>query len=316
MAKRTWSVSLLCDGTRSLMLSADSAPGDLLLGGVDTEKFQGNMSLLPALTTLDFLGEGRNVFNLASMTTLNGSETVELLHTHPDASFEMDYGSFCSSVPPDIFASISDILGGVQLIHQKDSSILGALVPCSIAHGSVSINLTFGYNDVHTLIALPISAFMSSPESTRSQSKLSKTLSTNSTELCLFNLWPGTRGDYLPRDHSVVRLGASALKSVYAVFNRANQTIGVAQARPNVTRSNIVSYNHGCFPGAQFVNSSSSSDCAPSTSVQTALPTEIFTNTPTNTPVKPTTISSAADLRFCSLLNVLAASLPFYSYIV
>jgi Eukaryotic aspartyl protease len=307
MAEWTRFVSLLCPGTRPLILLTDSVPGDVLFGGVDTEKFEGNMSVLPALTRLDFLGEGRDFFNLASMTILNGSANVELLRSHPNASFEMDYGEFASSVPPDVFDSISEIIGGVQLIRRKNSGVQGALVPCSVAYGSFSLNFTFGYKDVHTQVAIPISAFISSPETTRSQPALSETLSSNSTELCLFNLWPGSRGDYLSLEHSVVRLGAFALKSVYTIFNRTNQTIGVAQARPNVTRSNILGYNHGCFPGAQFVNASSSSACAPSTTVPTALPTEIFTNTPTNAPVNPTPTSGAVNLRVSRLPVILAA---------
>ena len=90
------------------------------------------MVLLPALTALDFLGDGRNVFNLESMAILNGSERVDLLHAHPNASFELDHGDYGSLFPPDVTESVYKILGGVQFV-QSDPSVPGALIACSKA---------------------------------------------------------------------------------------------------------------------------------------------------------------------------------------
>ena len=295
---------------RTLTISADSAPGDILFGGVDTEKFQGTMVLLPRLTALDFLGEDENLFNLESMTILNGSETIELLHMHPNASFVLDHGVFGCSVPPDVSNSIYEILGGAQLI-QDDQDIPGALIPCSIAQGFLSINFTFGYKTTHTLISVPISELMSSPRTTSLAHNSSNILSPDGNELCLFNVLPGTRHDELVLNYSVFHLGTSALKSVYAVFDKATGMIGVANAKPNVTSSNIVSYNNGCFPGVQLVDSSASSACAP---VETALPTQIFTNTPTVASASPTSTSTsnAVEYKGCALSLILAASLQVY----
>lgn len=301
---------------RFLTLLADSAPGDLLFGGVDTEKFQGSMVLLPALTALDFLGEGTNIFNLESMTMLKGSETVELLHGHPNASFELDHGDFGSLVPPDVSNSIYEILGGAQLI-ENDRNVPGALVPCSIAQRSLSINFTFGYSTSHTLISVPISDLMSSPRTTSLAHNSSNVFSPDGTPLCLFNMLPGTEHESTVLDHSVFHLGTSALKSVYVVFDFGTRTVGVANAKPNVTSSNIVSYNNGCFPGAQHVGSSASSACAPTSTVQSVLPTQIFTESPTVASASPTTTSTsnAVEHKVCTFSAVLAVSLSIYLWI-
>ena len=296
-----------------LTVSIDSAPGDIVFGGIDTEKFQGNISLLPALTALDFLGESRNVFNLLSMTILNGSEPVELTHSHPDASFELDYGDFQNRVPPDVFEPVFEILGGTSFIPNGLSDPL-ALVPCSIAETSLAINFTFGYNTTQTLISVPLSDLISSPQATKAAHNSSTVLSPNGTELCLFNLLPGREDDYFVLNHSVFHLGSPALKSVYTIYDKSTRRIGVGNAKPNVTTSNAVKYNKGCFPGVQFVNSSLSSSCAPSTTTQLALPTQLFTETPTSisasaTPTPTSTPTSSAVKHSTGTLSLLFAVL-------
>ena len=303
--------SFCCYRTKPLTSSVDSAPGHIVFGGVDTEKFQGSLVLLPALTELDFLGEDRNVFNLESMTIMNGSETVELLHAHPNASFELDHGDFGCTFPPDVVDSIYDILGGAQFL-QADQSAPGALVPCSIAQGSLSVNFTFGYNTSNTSISVSVSDLMSTSRTTSLAHNSSKILSSNGTELCLFNILPGSPQDYLVLNHSVFHLGSSALKSVYTVFDKGNRTVGVANAKPDVTSSNIVNYNGGCFPGAQIIGASASSACAPTSTVQTALPTAILTDSPTHVSASPTSTSTSNAPRnnLCTPAMILVASLP------
>ena len=61
-----------------------------------------------------------------------------------------------------------------------------------------------------------------------------------------------------------MHLGTSALKSVYTLFDTANRVIGVGNAKPNVTPSNIVKCNKGCFSGAQHVGLATLSACATS----------------------------------------------------
>ena len=251
------------------------------------------------------------------MTISNGSGNVDLLQSHPNVSFELDYGTFGSLFPPHVSESIYEILGGHQPI-QDDRDVPGVLVPCSAAQRSLSINFTFGYETAHTLISVPISELMSGPELTSSALNSSKIVSPNSTKLCLFNILPATDNNYLVLNHSVFHLGASALKSVYTVFDKGTRSIGVGNAKANVTISNFVNYNHGCFSGVRFIESSLSSACV-TTTTQYALPTSLFTDSPTtasassiDATASPTSTktSMAAKCNAYTLLMMLATALP------
>lgn len=250
-----------------------SSTGSILFGGVDTEKFIGNLVTVPILP--DSQSKNYSSFTVGltalSFVSSNGTTYNQSLSSE-DGTLDsiLDSGTTLTYLPDALATELFDAIGAYQYSSFGESSSI-ALVDCGLG-----VDFTFRINDTVAITVpseeLVIDAFAGY------QDTLPDDVPFNST--CLFGIQSigdtsaesgggGGSGSIKEADYAI--LGDTFLRSVYVVYDLANLQIGLAQANLNSTTTDVQELSAGekslpQFSGVASQTATSSSGTSTSSS--------------------------------------------------
>ena len=214
------SSGLIARAAYSLYLDdLDAGTGSLLLGGVDTAKYHGDLVALPIQPGSDgLISEFYVVLSSVSFSDYNGTH---LLSAHDlNVPALLDSGTTLSCLPLDITAALLQGLGATSV-----NASTGYAVPCS--YQNAKVNLTFGFGGPGgPSVSVPLAELLQANNLTAGGGPHGKPI-----DLC----------DVLvePSDAAGIILGASFMRSAYVVFDLENNEIAIAQTNFNATSADI-----------------------------------------------------------------------------
>jgi hypothetical protein len=204
----------------------DASTGSIILGGIDTTKYTGDLVTLPLQPSPDgFVKEYFVSLTSVSFTDSTGATTQMSPQGYSQATL-LDSGTTNSYLTNDVFTALA--LGfGATLDVGAGSGGGSYLVPCSLSDGNGTINYSFGGEGGIT-IQVPLANIVGGLEYSSEEFD-------DRSGGC--QLAMGTAGD----SGGFSILGDSFLRSAYAVFDLENKVAALAQADENkASTSNIV----------------------------------------------------------------------------
>ncbi|RYP08919.1 hypothetical protein DL765_008642 [Monosporascus sp. GIB2] len=204
----------------------DANSGNILFGGVDTERYVGPLYTLPVQAK----GGVYCDFKITLTSLVLGDEVIA-----DDAALAvlLDSGSSLTYLPETWVRKIYREVGA-----QYDSSNGAAYVPCALASSSDTLDFTFSEPRISVamdeLVLNIYTAYGTRP-----------TFS-NGVDACLFGIAPAGAGTKV--------LGDTFLRSAYVVYDLDGNEISLAQTNFNATRSSVREITGpGAVPGATRV---------------------------------------------------------------
>ncbi|KAL8813475.1 MAG: hypothetical protein Q9223_007025 [Gallowayella weberi] len=190
----------------------ESTTGNILFGGVDTEKFHGTLQTLPIL---EVQPESPRFFvNLTGLSLSKGNRGRSFSRDLPNPVL-LDSGTSLTYLPKglvqDIFAELGLQINSEQL----------APIDCSRAKSEETLNFTF--NSANIVVPMK---------------ELVITLTEKKGDSCIFGIAPTRFGNFFI-------LGDSFLRSAYVVFDLENYEISLAQTNFDATTSSIIEIGKG-----------------------------------------------------------------------
>ena len=242
----------------SLQNDLDAKSGTVLFGGIDSQKYIGNLATMPILSDVE--GKPDNVTSY--MVHLQGLDVDGAKLNSLDANAVLDSGSTISLIPDsqaqDIFRQF-----GVRTIKEFPAP----LVDCAF-RGDRGKGTKFSFKFDGKTIRVPMDEMVINaiPAELQTPLKRSKYASQFSgwDKICVFGI--GSTYDYGVRSNKFVLLGDTFLRSAYVAYDMANLQIGIAQANINTDKSNVVEVKKDAkeLPSVAGVEGKSPSRCAPS----------------------------------------------------
>lgn len=206
----------------------EASKGSILFGGVDTEKFHGELQTLPVQMV-----NGRYSQLIIALTGLSfSSESTHRSYSTsalPTAVL-LDSGSTLTYLPNPL---VEDIYKDLPISY--DSTSGAGYVPCGITDNNINITYTFSSPTIMVSISeLVIDA--------------GNLFFSDGTRACIFGIAPAGR--------SMAVLGDTFLRSAYVVYDLANNEISLASTNFNTMGSNIleISESDSHVPGATPVS--------------------------------------------------------------
>ncbi|KAK0630581.1 aspartic peptidase domain-containing protein [Bombardia bombarda] len=205
----------------------DANKGNILFGGVDTEKYTGSLQTLPIQT-------GSGVFSefLITLTRLElGNRTIG---NDLALAVLLDTGSSLTYLPDILVQQIYDQVGA-----SYDEKKGAAYIPCVHRANKTSMNFVFSDPAISVgMDELILDLITASGQRPRF---------TNGQEACLFGISPAGAGTNV--------LGDTFLRSAYVVYDLDNNQISLAPTRFNTTASRVVEIGtgEGAVPDATLV---------------------------------------------------------------
>lgn len=220
-----------------------SSTGSILFGGVDTDKFIGNMAIVPILP--DSQSQNYSSFTVGltglSFASSNGTIYNQSLSSENDSlDSVLDSGTTLTYLPDSIASELFDAVGAYQYSSFASSSSI-ALVDCGM-----SLDFTFRINNTATITVpsdeLVIDAFAGYQDTIPSAVPFAST--------CLFGIQnlgdtSDESGGFSTATADYAILGDSFLRSAYVVYDMANLQIGIAPANLNSTSTNVQELSAG-----------------------------------------------------------------------
>lgn len=219
----------------------DSSKGNILFGGVDTEKYVGN------LTRIDILVNNKtNVYDsflvpVTSLLAVSESGTDVLTSTEYPIDVVLDSGTTLSYLPNDIAEQIWREVGAT---YTPDVGL--ALLPCRMQNSKGHFSFGFagpeGPRINVSMDELVLDLVTSGPPPTFITGPF------EGEDACEFGIQNSTKSPFL--------LGDTFLRSAYVVYDLQNNEIGIAQTDFNATASNIVAFegNGSTIPFSTLVS--------------------------------------------------------------
>lgn len=218
---------LITTNAYSLWLNdLDASTGSILFGGIDTEKYVGNLTRIPIIK--DFVTDQYDSFlvGLTSVFAISSSGIDRLASAQGSVEVVLDSGTTLSYLPTDLAEQLWDEVGATY------SSVLGlAIIPCHMHSSLGYFTFTFagpqGPSIRVGMDELVLDLVVSGPAPTYTSGKF------EGQDACEFGI-QNTTGTSL--------LGDTFLRSAYVVYDLSNNEIGIAQTDFNETESNIVPF--------------------------------------------------------------------------
>ncbi|OLN88335.1 putative aspartic-type endopeptidase opsB 1 [Colletotrichum chlorophyti] len=207
----------------------DANQGSILFGGVDTERFEGELKTIPIQKESGTYAE----FLITLTKVTLGSKT---LNEDMALAVLLDSGSSLTYLPDDLATTIYSMVGAV---YQQEEGV--AFIPCSAATSGT--NLTFTFSD--PVITVPMDEMVLDLVAITGK----RTSFSNGVEACLFGIAPAGDGTNV--------LGDTFLRSAYVVYDLDNNEVSLAQTKYNATRSSVleIGKGSGAVPSAVAVAS-------------------------------------------------------------
>lgn len=209
----------------------DSNTGSILFGGVDTEKYHGDLTVLP-------IQPDSESGNITSFTV--ALESVSLVNKQGKSQYSknglalpviLDSGTTDTYLPDNIANAIISGVGAVS------DPTFGYVIPCNLKNNGAKLSFAFGGSKGPS-IEVDISEFVTDLTSDGEDAPTFP----DRTSACSWGL--------LPAGDAPLLFGDTFLRSAYVVYNLENEQIGIAQTNFNATKDNIVEFSGTDIPGA------------------------------------------------------------------
>ena len=238
----------------------DQSTGSILFGGVDTDKYKGDLESVPVLAE-DGVYTGFYIALTSVSFAASSDDTAQTSTDGLPAATVLDAGSTISYLPDNIVAAIYE---ATQAQYDENEGV--AFVDCSLGTSGGYVNFTFS----SPTISVPFSELLVDlSEDSSGSSASGGFVDQNGQSVCTLGLAPSG-------DSGVNILGDSFLRSAYVVYDLNNNEISLANTNFNATSSNVVEIQAGVsgVPSASIVAN-------PVTSVAVATGSEVIGG-PTN----------------------------------
>ena len=223
----------------------EASTGSILFGGVDTDKYHGELQSLPIQKLYDQYAEF--IITLSGMSLSSDGKNSSLTTDLPTAVI-LDSGSSLVYLPNDLTTAIYNAL---QVTYSDREQT--AFADCGLADQNITLDFTF----TAPTISIPISELIingdpsdsGDTENSDSQNRGSSSNSGGSDgSLCIFGI--------APAQGSTAVLGDTFLRSAYVVYDLSNNQISLAQTNFNSTDTHVSEIGTGraSVPGATSVS--------------------------------------------------------------
>lgn len=192
----------------------EASTGNILFGGVDSAKYEGELVTLPIQTV-----QGAYREFLITLTGVEYGGTT--IGSNLALAVVLDSGTSFTYLPDDITEAIYDAVGAVY--NERSGA---ASVPCSL--GEQGTSLTFQFSDPAAIV-VPMSEMVLGSESAPNGQQFQSS--------CLFGI--------APSGNSASILGDTFLRSAYVVYDLDNNEISIAQTKFNVSVADIAEIGSG-----------------------------------------------------------------------
>ncbi|KAL8751104.1 MAG: hypothetical protein Q9184_006176 [Pyrenodesmia sp. 2 TL-2023] len=208
----------------------DAATGSILFGGVDTDKFT------PPLIGVPIVPTSRSSSVLAmnvefTSLTLNADGNTAVVQNNVVRSAILDSGTTGTLLPTDLANTFLEFFGAVT-----DPNIPQPLVSCALATSDAEFVYQFGGSS-GPRISVPVTDLI--------EPHIEGLVFEDGSDACLLGV-EGAEIDFL-------LLGDTFLRSAYVVYDLESRQIAMAQARLNVTTSNVEEITGDSIPSVQTV---------------------------------------------------------------
>ncbi|KAJ9495682.1 hypothetical protein LTR99_010590 [Exophiala xenobiotica] len=212
---------LIASNAYSLWLNdLDASQGEILFGGVNTDKYNGELATVPVLQSY-----GGYYELLVALTGISVAGTNLSSSSSLPAAVLLDSGSTLSYLPNDIVQEIYNQLNAVY-----STSLGAAYVECSMESDSSTVDFDFSGQTIQ----VPYNElFLDAGTNSAGQPLTFE----NGEQACLFGI--------APAQGSTPVLGDTFLRSAYVVYDLANNEISLAQTVFNSTSDNIQEISKG-----------------------------------------------------------------------
>ena len=231
----------------------DASTGSILFGGVDTDKFVGNLMSIPLLS------EGRGgtissfLVSLYSLEATSSSGSDILASSESSIEAILDSGTTLTYLPQDLARQAWDEVGAVY-----DADFQSPVLPCSYRGHKGQFSFRFA-NAEGPRVNVSMDELVLDISDSQQQFQFSSG-PYRGQEVCAFGIQNSSDTPYL--------LGDTFLRSAYVVYDLVNNEVGIAATNFNSNSSNKVAFasSGAKIPFATQVPSSNSSTTGPSSS--------------------------------------------------
>ncbi|RYP64828.1 hypothetical protein DL769_006503 [Monosporascus sp. CRB-8-3] len=229
----------------SLWLNAYSADmGTILFGGVDTEKFVGELIAVPVLpdSRTDIYHSFTVTLSSLILNYTDGSTDTIVQQPVPVI---LDSGTTLTYLPAPMAGDIYSALGAVD-----DTSYTGLVyIDCAYLRSESGLTFDFQFGGRSgPLVRVPINEMVL--DNIMEYAEIEPLLPPGmpfADNVCSFGIHPGEEGVYL--------LGDTFLRSAYVVYDLENNEVAMAQAHINSSRSNVLEITVDGIPDVSGVAS-------------------------------------------------------------
>ncbi|KAK6199845.1 hypothetical protein LQW54_009827 [Pestalotiopsis sp. IQ-011] len=217
--------------------------GQIIFGGVDTNKYAGNLSKIP-LEAID--NHYRiTLSSISHRTPDNVTSTI----TETPVIVIMDSGTTLSILPRDVVETIASKFPGA--IYGNDGTYT---VPCTLQDQPGSLDFKFGSN---TVIRVPYSEFVWGAGSYEG------------SDMCLLGVQWNTAASPDPTAKTYLILGDTFMRAAYTVFDQDNTALYIANYTTCGTQSAIVAVPAGVDAAARIPGNCGPPTASPSVTMAT-----------------------------------------------
>jgi Eukaryotic aspartyl protease len=211
-------------------IGPENGKGSILFGGIDTDKFTGNLVSLPIQpdsrsgTIISF------TVTLDNFQVIDASKNVAYSQKSLALPVILDSGTTITYLPNNI---AQDLMAGVGAVV---SSTYGPVVACDLRNSPATFNFGFGNPNGPVIVAalsqfvLPFPPDFPTP-----------TFRSNGKPACRWGLQAANGRPNL--------FGDTFLRGAYVVYNLDNNEVAIANALLNSTSSNIKEFTNTLIPG-------------------------------------------------------------------
>lgn len=233
----------------------ESDEGSVLFGGVDADKFVGELALLDLVPDVQAFNDDITSFNVR----ISGFDVVDpdgerIVDLHDLDSYAiLDSGSTISLLPDRQVRALWEEFGVVSM-----ENLIAPLIDCKYGGGSGSgsddyiFEFRFGSKTIQVpMHEMVVDAFYDIQDDIMADDELAEYFG-GWEGVCMFGV--GSTADFGFFTDKFTLLGDTFLRSAYVVYDLANEQVGIAQANLNSTRSSIVEIGKGDLPDVTGVS--------------------------------------------------------------
>lgn len=218
--------------------SKDAETGSIIFGGLDSDKYVGNLFQLPLVPTRS--RNGSLVYDhftvvMTSLQLSNGTTLQNFTSTNYRTAVVLDSGTTLTYLPEVTVRQIYTQINAIDDTEGREATGY-VYVDCSIAsNSSASFNYRFGDSSESVEIRVLVSELIYTPAQIfRGSSYLDFLPSLPFRDVCVFGIMPAIEG--------ISILGDTFLRSAYVVYDLSNSVVAMAQANTNSTSESIVEF--------------------------------------------------------------------------